>query len=374
MLSVHVFGGRIGESIVIELPNGEWGVVDNYTPNLNEPESSPTIRFLNEAHVQRLKFLCITHPHRDHYRGCSYILDRYRPDHVWIFGATTHKVLVARVLRHLADSSNSQNPETENADEIERIFDRIQEAHSDTNRIPRLDIRILQLQQPLLELPTNPAIKFTALGASGGQAIAYQQSLEACFTATNEFLRARVPSINHNLISGGILIEYGESRIILGGDIEVEAWEETMRQLPRRLQSNLVKVSHHGSRNGFCSDLWRTFSPARQCVAVVTPYTSQGLPSEVGLSEIGQNAARIYSASLRAMIRDRFDSTAFRGVSAEAIATLRAVFPTARRSTVRMDGRCSFTLQGDGRLIAELHGDAGLFSAGTENLTSEASP
>ena len=48
-LEIHIFGGSIGESIVIGLPYGGWGVVDNYTPNLDDPDSSAKVRQLNDT-------------------------------------------------------------------------------------------------------------------------------------------------------------------------------------------------------------------------------------------------------------------------------------------------------------------------------------
>src|ERR1043166_5494747 len=86
-LEITVFGGRIGESIVVRLPGNLWGVVDNYTPALSNPSSNPALRYLEKHNVERLKFICLTHPHHDHYRGMGYLLRRFDPDHIWVFDA-----------------------------------------------------------------------------------------------------------------------------------------------------------------------------------------------------------------------------------------------------------------------------------------------
>src|SRR5262245_9777673 len=118
-LEIHIFGGKKGESIAVRLPGNHWGVVDNYTPKTDDPSSNPTLRFLEKQGVTKLRFVCLTHPHADHYRGMRHLLTKFNPQSVWIFGAMTHRYLhakVAQVLKHKAASSHLPSDEAENAD------------------------------------------------------------------------------------------------------------------------------------------------------------------------------------------------------------------------------------------------------------------
>jgi beta-lactamase superfamily II metal-dependent hydrolase len=368
-IEFHVFGGKIGESIVVRLPGDHWGVVDNYTPTLKDPQSNPTMRFLDERGVKHLSFLCLTHPHDDHYRGMSALLERFDPDRVWIFGAMTHRDLyskVAEVIRLKAYSTNLANHESENADELVKILDCIRDKYADRERSPRLDVRRLQLEQPLMELPTTPCVKITSIGASGGQVMAYEKTLASCFDGQDGFLADRVPRVNHNLISGGLLVEYGDARIVLGGDIEKEAWQDTVTALApqQRLRSQLVKVSHHGSTNGCCNDLWEQLSPQKTAIAVITPYSSKGLPSAEGLGHISAHANRILAVSVKAVALandwdQASDQTAFSRVSADALVALRAVFAKAHRPSDRLEGCCSFMVSDKGIVTHIEKGEAG---------------
>lgn len=367
-IEVHVFGAKIGEGIAVKLPGEVWGVVDNYTPTLDRPESNPVVRFLKERGITRLSFLCLTHPHDDHYRGMSYLLEAYQPDRVWLFGSSTHKHLyskVAEVLKAAAESKNVDAGDSENADELVRILDRIQADWADAKRSPRLDVRRLQLEMPLLELNSTPPVRITALGASGGRALEYEGTLVKCFTSDGQCLVDELPRVNHNMISGGLLIEYGQARIVLGGDIDTQAWQETMRTIPsERLNSSLVKASHHGSATGYCAGLWQQFSPGRAAIAVITPYSKQGLPSAEGLEHISDHARSTLTTSVRAaaLATDWGDSaldTRFQGVSADALVTLRALFPKAARPSDRLEGVCSFVVAQDGSMTHTLAGEAG---------------
>lgn len=366
-IEVHVFGAKIGESIAVRLPGGLWGVVDTYTPTINQPDTNPLIKFLTERMVRHLGFLCLTHPHDDHYRGMSYLLETYRPDRVWLFGSATHRQLyskVASVLKAAAKSRHVDDGDSENTDELVRILDRIQNDWSDENRTPRLEVCRLQLKSPLLELPGKPPVFITALGASGGRAMKYENTLVRCFTPNLECLAEELPRVNHNMISAGLLIEYGQARIVLGGDIESEAWTETMQNLPsERLNSNLVKVSHHGSRTGYCDGLWKQFSPKGTAVAVITPYSKQGLPSLEGLNHISENAGITLTTSISATsLATNWDKialdTRFQGISADAMVTLRALFPKATHQSDRLEGMCSLMVAEDGSIEHTLSGEA----------------
>lgn len=370
-IEFHVFGGKKGESIVVRLPGDVWGVVDNYTPTLKRPENNRVLKFLKDKGVTRLNFVCLTHPHDDHYKGMSHLLEAFRPDRIWLFGSSTHRHLyskVAEVLKAAAESKHVDADDSENADELVTILDHIQEDYADAKRNPRLDVRRLQLGMPLLELNCTPSVRVTALGASGGRAMEYESTLVKCFTADGKCLVDQLPKVNHNMISGGLLIEYGQARIILGGDIDTGAWQETMRTLPHeRLNSNLVKVSHHGSTTGYCDGLWQLLSPGRSAIAVITPYASQGLPSAEGLAHITSNANMTLAASVgaAALATDWSNSaldTGFAGVSADALVTLRAAFPKASRPSDPFEGICSFSVTNEGTITHTFTGEAGRLS------------
>lgn len=370
-IEIHVFGAKKGECIAIRLPGNNWGVVDNYTPNLSNPESNPAFRFLEKRGVQRLSFLCLTHPHEDHYRGMSHLFKRFPPDRVWLFGCLTHRQLhamVAEVLKAGAESKNADAGDSENVDELVEFLDRIEDDYSDSGRHPRLEVLRLQLGMTLLDLDCVPPVHVMSLGASGGRFMQYEKSLADCFDADDGFLAEKLPNVNHNMISGGVLIEYGQARVILGGDIDTVGWKETMTKFPSRIKNSaLVKVSHHGSATGYCEGLWQQLSPGRTSTAVITPYSSQGLPSPEGLAHICRNAGLTLSASVEATALatdwgDRALDTSFRGVSADALLTLRAVFPKAFSPTDRLEGMCSFLVSDDGSVTHTETGEAGRLS------------
>src|SRR5688500_14036107 len=93
-LGIHVIGEGFGESIVLEMPGGKVGVIDCFCRRLkarSAPErlaANPTLRLLRgRLRATRLAFVALTHPHEDHGRGLSHLLEDYsnRIDEVWMF-------------------------------------------------------------------------------------------------------------------------------------------------------------------------------------------------------------------------------------------------------------------------------------------------
>jgi glyoxylase-like metal-dependent hydrolase (beta-lactamase superfamily II) len=76
-LTVHVIGEGKGESIILELPNGKWGVIDCYANSIRDESTNQTLNFLKRRNAKALEFLCLSHPHEDHFRGITHLLNAY---------------------------------------------------------------------------------------------------------------------------------------------------------------------------------------------------------------------------------------------------------------------------------------------------------
>ena len=87
-LSIAVFGPGKGEAIVVRLPDGSVGVVDG----CREPKDTETGRgdpvreLLDRIKCPELAFVCLTHPHDDHYAGLGRLLERVPTMHRHVEG------------------------------------------------------------------------------------------------------------------------------------------------------------------------------------------------------------------------------------------------------------------------------------------------
>ena len=144
LLKIFVFGSTEGESIALRLPNGKWGVVDSFAPSLSDPTTNPASQAVESGRsVAEIEFLCLTHPHDDHYRGMSQLLKEFAVRQFWTFiGPDPHDVSLLKSY-FLAEAEQADRAVLkESAAELASIFDLVdQKPHRSTVcHLPSLDV------------------------------------------------------------------------------------------------------------------------------------------------------------------------------------------------------------------------------------------
>ena len=134
------------------------------------------------------------------------------------------------------------------------------------------------------------------LSPTGRQAELYEQAIFDCIGPDGKTPRNLTRS-RHNDISVVLRVAYGDTIVILGGDLERAGWVEVMRDLSANglLQASAVKVSHHGSENGYCDGLGEHFAAVAKPIALIAPQERFRLPKPAALTHIGGHARAIYS-------------------------------------------------------------------------------
>jgi beta-lactamase superfamily II metal-dependent hydrolase len=291
-LEIHVLGAGKGESIVLRCPGGEWGVVDCYSPSLDDAGTNPTLRFLKDRGASVLDFLCLTHPHDDHFRGMSQLLEQLEVRHFWRFSG-----LAGRDLERLAqslrmDAERSDVPElVRNADDFVHTMSLVKQKRG----AKQLRQKTATGYQQLFPVPADETAPFQiwSFAPSGNQVARYEDALAACFTKEGRF-RVPLPQARHNWVSVGLLIRFGKTRVILGGDVEQSGWEDALCELQRQhLFADVVKVSHHGSETGYIHGLWENLAGRNKPIAVIVPYRRFQLPESAAINHIRPHVSKI---------------------------------------------------------------------------------
>jgi beta-lactamase superfamily II metal-dependent hydrolase len=131
-----------------------------------------------------------------------------------------------------------------------------------------------------------------AVEASGAQ---YLQATARTITVGSGRLRVLAPPsrpVDQNNGSVGILLEYGEFRALLTGDSEQYELGHWLQHdsVPR---VTVVKVAHHGSRNGTTA-AWVQATRPQVAVISVGAGNSYGLPSPQVIQQWQTGGARVY--------------------------------------------------------------------------------
>jgi beta-lactamase superfamily II metal-dependent hydrolase len=98
-----------------------------------------------------------------------------------------------------------------------------------------------------------------------------------------------VSPVDPNELTVALWVEAGDKRIILGGDL-LEGplgcgWRAVVATFTPSAPASVYKVAHHGSITGHHDPMWDQLVTA-DCVAVLTPYRSSGLPTPEDVQRI----------------------------------------------------------------------------------------
>jgi len=360
-LAIHVFGAGKGESIVLNLPNGKWGVVDCFAGSSADASTNPVLQFLHDQGVEQLEFLCLTHPHDDHYKGMSQLLETFPVRYFWPSAGLSGKHFSQLVQYLQVEALGTAQPsDEESALEFAKIFGLVKRKR--TNQNPPLREQIPGPTVQLYPVPFDPSAEFQIIGLapSGDQAARYNEGLLRCFDEQGVIRRPLSPE-HHNIISSALLIVFGQTRIVLGGDVERDGWRDAIRDMGADyLAAHAVKVSHHGSANGYCEGLWPTFASRGRPTGVVTAYISQSLPRRTALEEIAQHTDRLLTTCITALKEEQLPKTIDPSTFKSRLALLQKMVGLSA-TRPHQCGRCTLVFDNSGNCVeTSFDGPAGL--------------
>jgi beta-lactamase superfamily II metal-dependent hydrolase len=244
-LRIHVVNVDHGDGIILELPdyNGQahFGVVDTGRPELvYRDRVTDYLKELIDLRNQpfRIEFLCITHPHEDHYGGLKSLLDCFGDKGIGQY---------ANTIQQFWDSGFRIAGKTYN-----ELLNRI----CDDNHIV------------FARLASGAEYEF-----GDARIIVLAPSLDL----RNRFDTYGVDKNNSSIV---LQILYKGAKAILAGDAQFDSWGKIAEEFPRatkisyfkdalterseganQLDCQLIKVSHHGSKHGTSLEYLEKLTP-----------------------------------------------------------------------------------------------------------------
>jgi competence protein ComEC len=225
-----------GDAILIESPNRRYALIDGGPRQFKYDAGERTIvPYLTRCGVSRLDAILVTHSHNDHIGGVPYIVDHVQ---------TTNFVAA-----HTAGSSSL----------CRKMIGAV--------RKDGVSQRETQM----------------------GQSIALDPSLRMYVLHPNS-MEDKHRSLNNTSVV--VKLVYGNSSILLVGDAESEAEVRLYRRYGNFLDSDILKVGHHGSRTSSSGNFLRCVKPAVALVSVGAK-NKFGHPSQETIARLIRFGSRV---------------------------------------------------------------------------------
>lgn len=244
-----ILGAGFGECILLQFSDKLWGMVDCcFSKDGYEKFKS----VLSKENIKKFQFICLTHFHLDHFQGMWQIIQDFDIAEFWYPGLS--KETVKTYHAYLLAKSKKKSPEAGvKYQELEKLF------------------------QNLKRVPTKRPVKgFNIMYTDGDTKICTLGPSEESISKFSP------TSPKENLVSITLIVESAMNRIVLGGDTEQNEWSIIRNQHSEHIQCMpIIKISHHGSKNGMESSDWDLFlkcEKKQQHLGVLTPHYGCGLP------------------------------------------------------------------------------------------------
>ncbi|MER9411442.1 hypothetical protein [Mesorhizobium sp. M0589] len=232
-----------GSSTIIEFDDGSkkhFGVIDSNADAVTEPRALAVLRALGAA---ELSFLCLTHPHKDHYSGL-YAIARYFDGRIGQFYSCPMGDLVANSVRrqklakHLMKIASKTDGMAERQAAVEFL-------------------QIIKWASGQENFWTECAGEENTIGPPGFSAVSVHTVLPLKASKGEYIGRIERDDpnmfghVDDNDISLAIRFSYGGIDVVLGGDGTLINWRNRRtrfeRNVGRRIMANVVNLPHHGS-------------------------------------------------------------------------------------------------------------------------------
>lgn len=278
-LQVHVLdvGPINGDSILIISPTGKVVLVDAGDAG----KGKVVLDALKRYNVQQLDYFIATHPHPDHMGAADEIMKVTKVLNVIDNGLAPPGWQPTATPTPSAKALSNKRPVTKKPDKkssVTRFYEEYKEAMS---------------QGGAHYETAEPGKKFD-LG--GGAFITILAPSQPFFT--KEQMKAGGNEPNANSVVARL--DYGDFSMLLPGDAEQQT-EHRMLTKDLNLQTDILKVSHHGSKYASAADFLERVKPA---VAIVScgEWNRYGHPAQVVLDRLKAAGVKLYRTDLQGEI------------------------------------------------------------------------
>lgn len=367
MLRFHVLNVEKGDSIVIECLEDDkhsFALIDsNITPGERHPKA---LAKLEELGAKELSFVCMTHPHADHYLGLSQIFEKFQ--------GKIGQVILCPLGHFIGKKSGVLS---------EKYLTLLEKTDDEGLRIAAYEfIRILRALSGMPDVMeySGPS---SCVGVDGFDNV--QISCHTPFKSFKNSYFERIEKgdpnifedIRENDLSLSILFEYGGKKVLLGGDTSHKNWAKHLgwqkNNRTPSIASHAVKMPHHGSKHDCREDMFTVAfeeAPEEPSIALISA-NGRTHPDKEVLMELEDRGIQPYCTNLHSMcganVQEYITTTgiaATLGRTIQELAISEKIQPCQGDITLTIDSSGAMTVNTEHNFPCGFRNDYGdLFSA-----------
>ncbi|PJA27225.1 MAG: hypothetical protein CO189_07725 [candidate division Zixibacteria bacterium CG_4_9_14_3_um_filter_46_8] len=268
--SLHIFDVLHGDSFLIRTPQDKIGIIDCH----RNGTFIPVLEYIQKNNLREIDFICLTHPHSDHYWGMLELIDHCIENGIiirrFLDAGITPKELDARFLKN-------------GADYFAELYERIVQSS-------RHDFLHLQECRDGTEVLREPNFVIKALAP-------HSKTIRKIIAEKFKY-QERILNQKFNHFSIVLLIETEEHCILLLSDSEITD-QKIIAQRNHSLKKRITvfKLSHHGSQHNYYRLLTEEFRNDNKRYAAISTGCDYGTPSLEAIRHLGSLNIPIYSTN-----------------------------------------------------------------------------
>lgn len=246
-----------GDSILIKTPSNKIGIID-CNRYLNRV---PVVDYLKKHNIKDIEFICLTHPHYDHYLGMLEVINFIHDNN--------------GTINFFADCGFSPK-------ELDLSF--IEEDHS--NEYFKLYQMVgMSFQGKMIECKENTKL----YEEDGFEIKALLPDASITRSELNKKAQNRERFIDLNVFSIVLQISYGNSNALLLSDTDKKSQERIRSKKIIQDSINVFKISHHGSKVSYDSKIIEGWRNTNHAFAII----SAGCEYRCPASEVLKNLTKL---------------------------------------------------------------------------------
>jgi beta-lactamase superfamily II metal-dependent hydrolase len=233
MLKIHFINVGKGNCTGIDFPSGHLTVVDtDNSRNTEENDLTDPIDFIKKQYPNRDIFrLIITHPDMDHLSGMEEIAENFKIYNFW---------------------------DTENNKTLTQV---------DLDKAPYYEKEDWKTYQKFRKSTENPKCLNLYRNGSGDY---WNSDNIKILSPSKALVKKANDSGEYNHLSYVIAINYNGTKILLGGDATIAAWNEILEEIGKdALKADIFLAPHHGSTYNVNKEVFQHIDPKYVVVSVI---------------------------------------------------------------------------------------------------------